>query len=256
MLFHSEKSIMTTVTSVSSPTAEVRVIATGLEFPEGPIAMPDGSVLVTEIAAGTLARVPPDGNVERIAELGGGPNGAAIGPDGAVYVCNNGAFSFHRAGDLLVFGLMAPPSYSGGSIDRVDLATGKVTRLDRECDGHPLSGPNDIVFDDTGGFWFTDHGIRTERASDRTGVFYAQPDGSSIGQRIRGRARGPSRTAPAVDESTGQVAGGGVATHHDVGIAAILETRIEDRFAGRASARLGTLENQLFSTNPSDEMLY
>lgn len=105
---------------VTSPTVKVRTLASGLAFPEGPIAMADGSVMVTEIVAGTLTRIMPDGGIERIAELGGGPNGAAIGPDGAVYVCNNGgSFSFHRQGDLLVFGLEAPPSYSGGSIDRV-----------------------------------------------------------------------------------------------------------------------------------------
>ena len=95
--------------STESPGPEVRTVATGLEFPEGPIALDDGSLLVTEIAAGTLARVRADGTVDRVAELGGGPNGAAIGPDGAVYVCNNGgSFSFHRHGDLLVFGLVAP----------------------------------------------------------------------------------------------------------------------------------------------------
>ncbi len=176
---------MTPPGPVTSPSATVRTIASGLSFPEGPIAMPDGSVLVTEIAAGTLARVPPDGSVERIAHLGGGPNGAAIGPDGAAYVCNNGgSFSFERQDGQLVFGLVAPPSYSGGSIDRVDLTTGAVTTLYRNCNDRPLRGPSDIVFDETGGFWFTDHGIRTERSSDRTGVFYAQPDGSSIVEKI------------------------------------------------------------------------
>lgn len=174
-----------TMTSVSSPTADVRVVATGLSFPEGPIAMSDGSFLVTEIAAGTLARVSADGRVERIAELGGGPNGAAIGPDGAAYVCNNGgSFSFHQQNDILVFGLVAPPGYSGGSIDRVDLTTGEVAKLYTACGEQPLRGPNDIVFDETGGFWFTDHGIRTERASDRTAVYYAQPDGSHIEEAI------------------------------------------------------------------------
>ena len=34
-------------------------IASGLKFPEGPIAMPDGSVLVVEIKRGTLSRVTP-----------------------------------------------------------------------------------------------------------------------------------------------------------------------------------------------------
>jgi gluconolactonase len=170
---------------VTSPTSEVRVVASGLEFPEGPIALDDGSLLVTEIAAGTLVRVSTDGTVDRVADLGGGPNGAAIGPDGAAYVCNNGgSFSFHRRGDLLVFGLVAPPSYAGGGIDRVDLVTGEVTRLYDHCGEHPLRGPNDIVFDETGSFWFTDHGIRTERSSDRTAVYYASPDGLHIEEKI------------------------------------------------------------------------
>jgi gluconolactonase len=171
--------------SVSSPNTEVRIIASGLEFPEGPVALPDGSVLVTEIAVGTLVRVSPDVSIARVTHIGGGPNGAAIGPDGAVYVCNNGgSFSFRRQNDLLVFGLVAPPTYTGGSIDRVDLTTGVVTTLYRTCGDRPLRGPNDLVFDETGGFWFTDHGIRTERSSDRSGVFYAQTDGSSITEKI------------------------------------------------------------------------
>ena len=63
--------------------AEMKLIADGLKFPEGPIAMPDGSILLVEIARGTLTRVTPDGKKEVVAEPGGGPNGAAIGPDGA-----------------------------------------------------------------------------------------------------------------------------------------------------------------------------
>jgi hypothetical protein len=62
--------------------------------------------------------------------------------------------------------------------------------------------------------------------------------------------------APAVDENAGRISGGGVAAHHDIAVAAPLGVGIEDRFAGRTPPRLGTLENRLFSTNPSDEMLY
>jgi gluconolactonase len=62
-------------------------VAQALQFPEGPIAMVDGSIVLVEIRRGTLTRVTPDGRRETIADLGGGPNGAAIGPDGAVYVC-------------------------------------------------------------------------------------------------------------------------------------------------------------------------
>ncbi len=62
---------------------ELREITTGLRFPEGPIAMPDGSVVLVEIERGTLTRVWPDGRKDVVAKTGGGPNGAAIGPDGS-----------------------------------------------------------------------------------------------------------------------------------------------------------------------------
>jgi len=157
----------------------IREITSGLQFPEGPVALADGSVLVDEIRRGTLTRVARDGRKTIVAETGGGPNGAAIGPDGKVYVCNNGGFEWHDLGGLTVPGNQ-PDDYIGGRIQRVDLDTGKVEDLYTACDGHPLRGPNDIVFDAAGGFWFTDHGKLRERDRDRTGVFYARADGSRI----------------------------------------------------------------------------
>jgi gluconolactonase len=161
----------------------MREIATGLQFPEGPIAMPDGSILLVEIRRGTLTRVSPAGGLEVIANLGGGPNGAAIGPDGRVYVCNNGGFEWHERNGLVVPGNQ-PPSYTGGSIQVVDLETRSFDVLYRRCGDVPLKGPNDLVFDRTGGFWFTDHGKNRARDRDRTGVFYARHDGSSIVEAI------------------------------------------------------------------------
>lgn len=158
---------------------ELRIVAEGLRFPEGPVALPDGSVLVVEIAAGRLTRVLPDGGKQVVAETGGGPNGAAIGPDGRCYVCNNGGMAFHENDGLLMPGI-ADENSANGWIDAVDLETGAVETLYRECDGRPLRGPNDIVFDVAGGFYFTDHGKTRRWQHDRGAVYYAQPDGSAI----------------------------------------------------------------------------
>lgn len=160
---------------------EVRELATGLRFPEGPVVLPDGSVAVCQIAAGVISRVSPDGDVDEI--VGGlpAPNGAALGPDGALYVCDNGGnFDWIDLGSFLLPGSITPASWQGGSIRRVDLSTGTAEIVYTECDGQQLYAPNDLVFDADGGMWFTDYGRTFHRTADRTGVYYAAPDGSSI----------------------------------------------------------------------------
>jgi gluconolactonase len=163
---------------------QLQTVTTGLEFPEGPIAMPDGSVLLVEIAGRRLIRVSPDGTKTIIAHLPGGPNGAAIGPDGACYVCNNGGMQWHSDPELGLRPSGMAPDYAGGWIERVDLATGEVTRLYDRVGENLLTAPNDIVFDRTGGFWFTDMGKMRPRSADHGGVYYARPDGSMIREAI------------------------------------------------------------------------
>ncbi len=162
--------------------AEFETVTDGLRFPEGPVAMPDGSVILTEIENGRITRVIPDGRKETIAEPGGGPNGLAIGPDGNLYCCNNGGFEYLESN-----GYLAPhgiaKNYSGGRIERIDIATGKVEILYKSGDfGCTLRGPNDIVFDAHGGFWFTDHGKvdYEKRCHDIVGIFYGKADGSFL----------------------------------------------------------------------------
>ena len=177
-------------------------ITTGLQFPEGPVAMPDGSVILTELFASRLTRVAADGSKTTVAEINGSPNGLAVGPDGALYLCNNGnAFTPINAGGLLYPGPFDESKYIGGRIQRVDIATGTVTDLYTHCGTTALRAPNDIVFDKQGGFYFTDHGTRSERNADRTGIYYAKPDGSFI-EEVAFPTDGPNGIGLSPDENT------------------------------------------------------
>ena len=161
--------------------AEIEIVADGLRFPEGPVAMADGSVILVEIAAGRITRVRPDGSKETVAEPGGGPNGLAIGPDGKLYCCNNGGFNYIENN-----GFLAPhgqaDDYSGGP-DRADRhrdrrgrnpLQGRRFRLHaarpqrhrvRRCRRLLVHRPRQ------------DHGTRDR---DVTGIFYAKADGSHL----------------------------------------------------------------------------
>jgi gluconolactonase len=227
---------------------EIREIASGLGFPEGPLVLPDGSLLVTEIRRGTLTRVALDGKKDVVARTGGGPNGAAIGPDGYVYVCNNGGFEWHDAGGLVIPGNQ-PEDYIGGRIQRVDLATGRVEDLYTECDGRPLRGPNDIVFDRDGGFWFTDLGKSRARDRDRTGVFYARPDGSSIREVLFPLDGGPNGVGLSPDQKRLYVAETFTGRLWAWDIAAPGEIRVPDLPLGNGGTLLAGLPGmQLFDS--------
>ena len=156
---------------------DFEIVAEGLAFPEGPVACDDGSVLLVEVAASRISRVTPDGRIQPVAETGGGPNGLAVGPDGALYCCNNGG----RKGGAPSGRRTPPPDdYTGGTIQRVNVSTGKVEVMLTDYQGRTFGGPNDIVFASDGSFWFTDFGKWTPDAMRHGGLYQANVTGSSL----------------------------------------------------------------------------
>ncbi len=157
---------------------EIADIATGLLFPEGPVVLPDGSVLVSEGARPGVARLGTGGELRRY-PVSGTPSGCALGPGGLLFMCNSGGTTFRTRNGVLE-PHMTSPDYKGGLIQTLDLDSGAVETLYERCGDNRLSSPNDLVFDAHGGFYFTDIGQAGPRTRDRGALYYARADGSSI----------------------------------------------------------------------------
>lgn len=166
-----------------------RYLAGGLAFPESPIVEADGSVLVSEIAAGRITRVRLGGSKEKVVDTGGGPNGIGRLPDGRVVVCQNGGSKFGIGpwpydfdGCAMLFRPIGPPEVPlTPQIQAVD-GHGRISTLATEFTTHdgrtePLVRPSDICVDAYGGFYITDGGTTKGRRRDLTGVLYGTVDG-------------------------------------------------------------------------------
>jgi gluconolactonase len=152
---------------------DFEVVADGLAFPEGPVVMPDGSVILVECGSGNLTRVWGDNRKEVICHVGESPAGAQLGPDGAMYICNVGRIDFERAVHI-------DGADHRGRVERVDLAKGTAEHLYTHCGDRMLASPDDLVFDRQGNFWFTDIGKMLGDRHRFGGLYYATPDGKSI----------------------------------------------------------------------------
>lgn len=208
----------------------IEIVCSGLGYPEGPVYCSNGDIILVEIRGDArkdiascgddenmfepcISRISPSGERSILAKIPGGPNGAAVGPDGDIYICNDGGFDWipipqPPAEPIVWFGGNQPSWYTGGKLQKYSPATGKVTDLYHQCstrmvrqtdpvkktdhfvqgpDWNPpfrLCGLDDLVFDKAGGMWISDYGKIRERDQDVTALYYAAPDGSSIRQAI------------------------------------------------------------------------
>ncbi len=140
-----------------SPAPQVTVLASGLDFPEGPAFDPQGRLWCTELLGGTIVLLQDD-TLQRIL-VGGGPGGRANG------------LAFDSAGRAWV-------TDSGrNAIQRYDPASGQWKVILDQVDGSGLLTPNDLCFDAAGNLLFT---CPNFASTEPTGyVVCLSPDGSA-----------------------------------------------------------------------------
>ena len=132
-----------------------------------------GALTFTEIAAGRVSRWTPARGVERIAETGGGPNGATLCADGSLYVTQNGGLGRPEAARV------------PGAIQRVT-PEGGVQLLATEVAGIRLDAPNDLAFGPDGRLYFTDpRGIPDPAKNTATGRLFALDVRTGQGELVR-----------------------------------------------------------------------
>lgn len=124
------------------------ILAEGLGFPEGPMAVGNGVVIFTEIEGQRLARY-ENGKVETLAHTGGGANGATPDGQGNYYVTNNGGLSSGPNGQWRADPLI------DGKIQRVN-SQGQISDIDLDLPGEKPHRPNDLCFGPDGWLYFTD----------------------------------------------------------------------------------------------------
>lgn len=144
---------------------EIRTLASGIGFTEGPVWHRSEGLLVTSMSRGLLYRIDLDGGEPTVwAETGGGPNGLALGPAETVYVAQNGSATIRSRSDR--------PAPAGIQSVRA----GTVAEL---TSAHCVA-PNDLVVAADGKVYFTDPTATPARVS----VF--DPDNGSVVTAIEG----------------------------------------------------------------------
>lgn len=134
-------SVATAIPGVVEAGARIELIKEGFTGTEGPVALPDGSLIFTETQANRVTRIAPDGSTSVFVEGSNGANGLGFTSNGDLY-----------AVQVLKprVGIIFPPP--------------KVKTLADNYEGKPFGRPNDLVVDQKGNVYFTDSGANPPAA--------------------------------------------------------------------------------------------
>jgi sugar lactone lactonase YvrE len=165
--------VETAIPGVVAAGTKIELIKTGFEGAEGPVGMPDGSVLFTETRASRITRIDPSGNISTFVEHSNEANGLGFDPQGRLIAVQR-----------------APNNQKVSVVYPAD----KVAVLADSYDGKPFNRLNDIMIDKKGGVYFSDS------IGENTGLYYIPPGGKAI--RIFNETTNPNGMMLSRDEKT------------------------------------------------------
>lgn len=161
-----EDTVTPAIPGVVASGTKVELIKEGFDGTEGPIALPDGSLIFTETRANRITRIAADGTTSTFLENSNGSNGLA----------------FDRNGALVSVQVQNPRV---GIVYPAD----KVKVYAEQFDGVPFVRPNDLVLSSQrGDIYFTDSGAaptppgqaQAPAVAPRPAVYRIKPDGELL----------------------------------------------------------------------------
>jgi len=161
----SRDTVATAIPGVIAAGTKIEFLDDGYQGTEGPIALPDGSVVFTETQRNRLMRIDQDGNGSRWLFNTNGANGLAFDSQGR---------------------LIAVQTVPGKTAVAVIYPPGQEKVLSNNYKGKPYGRPNDLVVDKKGGVYFTDPGPNVPAGQSYPAdalppaVYYIPPGGESI----------------------------------------------------------------------------
>jgi len=115
----------------------VRILATGLADPEGPVHLGDAQWLLTEMGVGSITQIDSAGK-RKTRTTTARPNGLAVDADGVVWIAES----------------------IDAKVMRLDPASSEAVTVAITASGEPLLWPNDLCFGPDGTLYVTDSGMR------------------------------------------------------------------------------------------------
>jgi gluconolactonase len=139
------------------PEAEVELLADGFQATEGPLWLPDGSLLFQDRGGSRTYRIAPDGALHLVRDNTEEANGQTFDSGGRISFCEQ----------------------TGRRVSRMNLDGSGVETIVETFEGKRLNSPNDIVCRSDGLLVFTDppYGAPPDRPLTFQGVYSLDPSG-------------------------------------------------------------------------------